>query len=132
MLLLNLFDVDKEFFSSNPHMRILLKDYLKVPSRYLWAVFLYAHPESKFFELSPQDRKNLIYHDYLLQDPEFSWEAYAPLIEHIESHLLTRAQRSLTLWEKTLHERDEFLASIPYSLDTWEVKDKLMANSSKL
>lgn len=35
-------------------------------------------------------------------------------------------------WEQTLHERDDFIASIPYTLDTFEAKDKMMAITPKL
>jgi hypothetical protein len=35
-------------------------------------------------------------------------------------------------WEQTLHERDDFIASIPYTLETFEAKDKMMAITPKL
>jgi hypothetical protein len=74
----------------------------------------------------------LIYNDYLLSDPSFSWEEYFPLISFIEDKVLSKAERALMRWEKTLHERDDFIASIPYSLDTFEAKDKMLANTPKL
>jgi hypothetical protein len=35
-------------------------------------------------------------------------------------------------WEKTLHERDDFISSVPYTLDTFEAKDKMMSLTPKL
>ena len=130
MTLLNSFDIHKDFYSTNPEVSILFKD--SIPSEHLWALFLYAHPDSKFFDLSPKDRQELIYKDYLLSDPSFSWESYSDTLLFIEEQLLTKAERALMRWEKTLHERDDFIASIPYSLDTFEAKDKMLANTTKL
>jgi len=95
-------------------------------------LFLFAHPDSKFFELSPIERKILIYDDFLLKDETFSWEEYEPLLIEIAEKALTKAERALMRWEKTLHERDDFIASVPYDASTYEMKDKLLANTSKL
>jgi hypothetical protein len=35
-------------------------------------------------------------------------------------------------WEQTLHERDDFISTVPYNLDTFEAKDKMLANTPKL
>lgn len=35
-------------------------------------------------------------------------------------------------WERTLHERDDFMASIPYTEATYELKDKMMSSTPKL
>jgi hypothetical protein len=97
MTLLNSFDIHQDFFSTNPQLAILFKDEIKakIPSSHLWALFLYAHPDSKFFNESPEDRRNLIFSDYLLKDPKFSWELYEPVLQKIETHVLTKAERAL-------------------------------------
>ena len=130
--LLTNFDPFLDFYKTNPQLRIILKDYLKVPSKHMWALFLYAHPESKFYDEAPSTRKSLIYKDYLESDPTFSWEAYEALLSFIEEKCLSKAQRALMRWEKALHERDDFFASIPYSETTYELKDKMLANTTKL
>jgi len=132
MVLLNSFDPYQDFFASNPQLKILFKDYTSLPSKYLWALFLFAHPDSKFFNESPEDRKKLIYKDFLAEDPKFSFDDYEDLITLIQTSVLTKAQRALMRWEQTLHERDDFIASIPYTLDTFEAKDKMMAITPKL
>lgn len=134
MILINNFDIYQDFFSSNPQLKILFKDEIKakVPSNHLWALFLYAHPDSKFFNESPEDRKNLIYSDYLSKDSKFTWEKYEDTLQKIETHVLSKAERALMRWEQTLHERDAFMASLPYTLDTFEAKDKMMASTPKL
>ena len=134
MVLLNSFDIHQDFFSTNPQLTILFKDQVKskVPSKHLWALFLYAHPDSKYFNESPEDRRNLIFNDYLLKDKSFGWDKYEDVLEKIETSVLSKAERALMRWEKTLHERDDFMASIPYDLDHFEDKDKMLANSPKL
>jgi hypothetical protein len=132
MILLNNFDPFQDFFNSNPQLKILFKDYLKVPSSHMWGLFLYSHPDSKFFNESPEDRKDLIFKDYLKKDKTFDWDKYEELLKKIEVSVLTKAQRALMRWEQTLHERDDFIASIPYTLETFEAKDKMMAITPKL
>lgn len=92
----------------------------------MWALFLFIHPDSKFFQESTKTRKELIFKDYLSSDKSFSWDKYEDLLKFIQEKLLTKAERSLMNWEKKLHERDEFINSLSYSLDTYEDLDKMM------
>lgn len=96
MILLNSFDPYQNFWESNPQMRIIFsKEYeAHTPSPHMWALFLFAHPSSKFFNETPSTRKMLIEQDYL-KDPSFSWENYASSLQIIDDHILTKAQRSL-------------------------------------
>lgn len=74
----------------------------------------------------------MIEQDFLERDPSFSWDDYTELLTLIEEKVLTKAERALMRWEKTLHERDDFIASVPYNETTYEMKDKLLANTPKL
>lgn len=132
--LLTNFDPFEDFFSTNPQLKIILRKFYedKVPSSHMWALFLFAHPESKFYDEAPATRKELIFKDYLRGDPSFSWEKYQDALTLVEEKCLSKAQRALMRWEKALHERDDFFASIPYSESTYELKDKMLANTTKL
>lgn len=134
MVLLNNFDPFEDFWQSNPQLRVLFKDEYKarVSSQYMWALFLYGHPSSKFFNETPQTRKDLIYKDYLLSDPAFKWEDYDSTLKTLEEHCLTKAQRSLMRWEKSLHEREDFMDTVPYTTETYKIKDEMLANTPKL
>ena len=98
MVLLNNFDPFEDFWQSNPQLRVLFKDEYKarVSSQYMWALFLYGHPSSKFFNETPQTRKDLIYKDYLLSDPAFKWEDYDSTLKTLEEHCLTKAPGIVT------------------------------------
>lgn len=133
MILLDSFDPYTNFWETNPQLRILFhKEFdSAVPSKVMWALFLYAHPSSKFFEEPPTTRLSLIKNDFL-QDPSFEINDYSETLSLIYEHTLTKAQRSLSIWERKLHERDELISSIPYTLDNFEQVDKLVTNSQKL
>ena len=132
LLMISSFDTSLPFFTANPVTKILLSPYLDVPSSHLWAIALYIHPESKLFNESPSSRKSLILKDFLHNDPTFSFEKYAPLIEVFKEKILTKNQRLLSTWEHKLHERDAFIDSLPYNQETYEMLDKLMASTPKM
>ena len=35
-------------------------------------------------------------------------------------------------WEKTLHEREDFMDSFPYDATTYKIKDEMLTNTPKL
>lgn len=124
------FDITQDFHSTNPHIRVILPQSLKVPSQHMWGLMLYAHPDSKLFNESPSERKKLVL-EYI-NDNKFTFEKYEDLLELIERKVLTKAQKSLMVWERALHKRDEYIDSIEYTEDSWDMLDKMLANSAKL
>lgn len=97
----------------------------------MWALFLFAHPSSKFFNESPSTRKQLIEQDFL-KDPTFSWDDYASTLDKLDSHILSKAQRSLMRWEKILHEREDFMDGSAYTDSNYKMKDEMLTNTPKL
>ena len=93
MLLLNNFDPSEDFFTSNPQLKILFREEClnKVPSSHMWAVALFAHPSSKLFNESPENRKRLILDDYL-NDPSFDFDSLAPTIDKFKRLVLSKAE----------------------------------------
>lgn len=128
--MLNHFDITQDFHSTNTHVRVLVPETLAVPSNHMWGLMLYAHPDSKLFNEVPSDRKKLVL-EYV-NDPDFSFDKYEKLLELIEKKVLTKAQKSLMVWERALHKRDEYIDSVEYTEDSWDMLDKMLANSAKL
>jgi hypothetical protein len=128
--MLSSFDITQDFHSTNPHIRVLLPQTEGMPSSHIWGLFLFAHPDSKLFNETPTTRKQLV--TEFLKDPTFSFEDYLPLLEDISNKVLTKAQRSLMIWEEKLHEREALMASVKYDLNNFEVVDKLITGTSKL
>ena len=122
------FDIFEDFWVDSQMKAIFRKEFeLKVPSSHMWALMLYTHPDSKFYNLSPSTRKLLIEEDYLRS--KLDWEFYSPTIEVINKFILTPAERLLSSWNTKLSEREEFIASIPYSASTYEMLDKMMKDT---
>lgn len=141
MILIDSFDIFSDFWKTNPQLKVLFKEEYdkKVPSHIMWALFLYYHPKSKFFNESPTTRLELIKSDYLNESSpksnaavSFDLKKLAPTAEKLKQFVLSKAERSLLLWEQKLHERDALIAQIPYSMDNFEDLDKLVTNSAKV
>lgn len=118
------FPSKEEFLSSNPTIRFFFPTQ---DEEYLYTLFLVNHPDSPLFPLSIDDRINYV--ENVLKSP------YEPLSEDIDTLLrytLSLEQRALTDWLNTLHERQKFFASIPYTLETVDIKDAMLARTPKL
>lgn len=149
MILIDSFDIFSDFWKSNPQLRVLFKEEYdnKVPSEIMWALFLYYHPKSKFFNEAPATRLKLIKSDYLNESSSlvrdksnlsksneriFELSDYEAIADKIKQFVLSKAERSLLLWEQKLHERDALIAQIPYTMENFEDLDKLVTNSGKI
>lgn len=127
MTILDNFDPFSDFWISNPQARIFFKEEYEssVPSSDMWALFLFYHPSSKLFNESPSSRKKLILSDYPVS-PDFSFEKYSSTVEKIKKYSLSRAELMLLNWATKLHERDDFIESVPYSADTFKMLDSMI------
>ncbi|MGL5079227.1 MAG: hypothetical protein ACRDBG_25785, partial [Waterburya sp.] len=123
--MLNNFDINEDFITQNPQISILIPQIKDLPSSIIWGHFLYCHPDSKLFNESPSTRLRLIEESI----PNFKFDP--TLVKQISSKLLTKAQRSLMLWEEKLIERDEFISSLSYA-ESHELLDKLLTSSAKM
>lgn len=130
MNLINNFDIFSDFYA-DPQLRLLFsEEYNTVPSNIMWALLLYTHPDSKYSSQSDSTKQTLIEKDYLKS--ALDWASYSHTIDKILSYLLTKSQRLLSQWERKLEERDAFIHSLPYNEDTYEMLDKMMANTAKM
>jgi hypothetical protein len=130
-MLLNNFDLESDFWDSNPEMKILFKKYKDTPSKVMWGLFLIYHPESKFSEEDENTRISLVKDDFL-EDKSFKISDYEDLIQIIKDSVLTRAERRLLSWKKKLEERDVFEDTLSYTTETFEVVDKVLTQGAKL
>ena len=99
----------------------------------MWAVAFFAHPDSRLYNLSTSDRKEIIETDVVKR--EMNWIKLSIYIDAFRKLNLTQLKRSLEKWKDKLEERDDYLTSLPYK--TLELKeatdlDKLIANTPKL
>ena len=119
-------DIHSDFYS-DPQIKLIHKDELKrkIPSKVMWALILNCHPKSKFFELDTTTRQNLIKKDYL-NDDKFNFDDYSDVTNKILSNLPNTASRFLFTWNTKLNEINDFLASVQYNENTYEMISKIM------
>lgn len=125
-------NVNKDFYSENNN-DLLFKEEKdnKVPSKVMWALALLTHEESPYYSLDLSNKQALIKGDYL-EDNSFDFSRYDNVIGKMERIYLSKPKRYLRQWEEKLEERNEFIASKSYNENTYEMLDKLLAQTDKL
>jgi hypothetical protein len=140
MSILNNFDIDQDFWSSNPQFKIP-KDFKKFydedkskgkaqSSKILWAIALLLDngEDNKFRNLSYEDRRALIAEDFL-NEPKFKWENYQKLMDGYYALHMSKLERSLNIYEQKLEERDQFIRTAKYNLDSAASLDKIISST---
>lgn len=97
----------------------------ELSSKVMWGIAFMVHPASVFKQLDEADRQQIIAKDYIL-NPTFDWDSVKPLMDNFSLLVLTKSRKSLDAWERKLRERDEFIESTKYSLETFESLDKIL------
>ena len=116
-------------------------------SRIMWAIamLLDPHTDNTLRSTEKEDRIRLISEDYL-EEPEFEWKHpyVVALINEYKFFGLTHLERQVTNFQKKLEQRDRFLDTTDYTLDTYSENSKsivkgtakeldvMMINTSKL
>lgn len=143
ILNLDTFDVDSCFWKQNPQIKYITpfaelytsdksKDKVK-SSKQMWAIFFINEPsdKNKFFRMNEGQRKEEVRKHYLKKD-DFDFAELDKYADAYKELILTKKERSyLHIWKKW-EEREEFIATLDYDIDTVELLDKLLANTEKL
>lgn len=145
MTVLNKFDTDINFWNENPQMKSMVnfeelytkdKSKNKVDSsQIMWAIaLLLDKSKHNNYRNLPEEEKKEQLAKYFLKKPDFDWEdpQIRILTETYYKTCISQAERSLIEWENKLKERDEFIAACPYNADTFEMLDKMLANTFKM
>lgn len=122
-------DVNPEFKFTEPfddyYNATENKDY---SSEVMWAIFLFCDIKSPKIRLR-KDERELDIKKYFLKDDTFSFEYHQDLIDAYPKVVMTKIQRELKVWQDKIEERNKFLETVSYSLDTFEALDKMMKDS---
>ena len=125
----NYWEIDPQLKVIEPFATLYKEDKSKKKSNSsltMWAIALFADPESRFKNLSEDKKKELIEKDYIRHKcKDFDWKSLAEGIEVYRSLYITQAQRSLIDWENKLKEMDDFLKYITNDLAKGETNDKV-------
>lgn len=140
MSLLKNFNPEMSFWEANPSVNSIPEfDKLKSKvgksksSRILWAIafLLDKGQDNMWRNVSEKDAKILIKDEYLKMK-DFKFEDYEEQMNAYKRHLMTAAERSLLAWERKMEERDDFIKSTPYDLDTLPKLDLAAAKTIDL
>ena len=125
-----------DFFEQNPELRYfpVIQQLLKsvgpdVASRICWAVYLTEDPESKYYAMDKEDRRNVIAENYL-KIPDFNWDEYSYLISEYPNMAMSQTKK----WYKVLIDKmDEQISSInDLELETEKDFEKFMSFYTKI
>jgi len=143
MSILSNFNIDTNFWEVNTIFKILgkfAKFYRSDTSRgkaasskVMWAISLLVDDskENKLRNFPIKDKQTIIAEEFI-RDESFEWKKYVDLIEFYRETQFTKFKRSLLFLKEKMEEREEFLKSVPYTLDNAKDLDNIIANTDKL
>lgn len=131
MININL-DIDSKFWGKHPEVDVIFNEErkLKYSDKIMWSIFLFAHPRSKFTNLDDETKIDIISKDYLgtIFDPS----KYASTIQKLRNSLLSPIERTFVVWDQKFKEREKFLEDTKYSAATYQMIDKMMADTFQM
>lgn len=119
------FPIHTDFFTSQRKLIYANEYRAKVPSNIMWALLLYVHPRSAYFNLELSTRRQLLKKE-LIKDPNFNFDDYEATLSLMKEHSMSVAESYMTFIDKKVRERKEFMDSVPYNANTYEMLDKMM------
>lgn len=156
-MLVESFNTDKNFWTVNPQLEVIFnkiyeldKDKSKeLSSTQMWAIAFYTDTSSKWKSLSDKFKRNEIKLDFLDKKIVSLQKKYKDIksseeiiiwtddliketIDKYRNYDSSKTGKLLYEWEKKLEERGEFIASKEYSEDTYEMLDKMLAQTNKM
>lgn len=140
--ILESFDLEANFWKINLQLNIPeeFREYKELDksknkeasSKIMWAIALLLEPKgSKFSNLNLKDRRDIIAKDWI-GDAKFDWKTIDSLVKAYEKHSLTAAKRQVNEMRNKLDEKSDFLRTVKYSEDTYEMIEKMLASNAKL
>lgn len=131
MDVLNTLDyVNQDFWKSNPNL-LLIDEFEKFSktensSDVMWAISLIYHPESTFKNLQMKDREKLVKKKFNIKKlPE-------KIIKEFEKLTISPAKRQMIEWRRVLDEKTEFMSSLKYDKENWEMIEKMLQSNTSL
>lgn len=140
-MILNNFEITANFWSINPQL-VIPNDFNKLyesdkskkkddSSKLMWAIALIVDTESKFYNLSLKERKDIVARDYL-KNTKFDWKTLDKQVTTYEKLILTPAQRQLSEWNRLMDEKNEYMKKLKYTGDTADEIEKRLLSNAKL
>ena len=146
MDILNTLDTTANFWVLNKQLRVAFNSYYKADkskgketsSMAMWAIVLTHHPRSAFANMDLENRKKLAVKEMELglegKELKNFFKDREKEIETFKRLCLSRPQRTLDYWQKDLDDRQAFLSTIEYKIETpsdlLDLKEKWMKDTN--
>tara|TARA_R110000851_G_scaffold294490_1_gene449149 strand:- start:364 stop:906 length:543 start_codon:yes stop_codon:yes gene_type:complete len=102
-------------------------------SRVGWALIYLLHPQSVYFSTPQKEAIGYLSKDILRSDSsDSSWDLIFQASPKFKELCLTIPQRVLLDWKTKFEERNQFLETVPYDTNTFEMLDKMLTNTKKM
>jgi len=147
-------DTDLNFWEVNPNFKSIreFKEFRRLDkskdkgksSRIMWAIALCKdkHIENTWRNEDDEDKLPLLAED-VIKDKDFDWDTVEDLMYIYETRVLTKPERDLVQFEKKMRERQKFIDSTKYTLDSFDDNgkplkgtatqlDKMLVDSDKI
>ena len=128
---------EADFFVSNPQLKYMTPfnkvwnwrgRSKKYKSKVMWSIFLLLDTRSKFARMNYEDRKEEI-ETFFMGEKIFHLSLVKEVMAQYPEKVMTLTQRNFKIWDEKITERTQFLKDTPYTLDTYEVLEKMMKDS---
>ena len=131
---LNFWDANPNFTSISLYKTFKQKDKSKKKedsSRIMWAIALFAdkHPENVWKNENEETKKDMLASD-VIGNPKFNWDDVQDLVNMYKDKVLTIPEKDLVNFEIKMHERQRFIDSTPFSLDSFSDSGKLVKGTA--
>lgn len=114
-----------------PFVEIVNNFSKKEASELAWYIYLYCDPSSEFRNLPPKTRQNELEKNFVKREVH-SMSEVQDAINSYDEHMMSLTKRNLKKWEDKLTERQAFIDETEYNENTFEMLDKMMAQTDKM
>lgn len=136
MRLVDIWDIDQNFWTLNPQLKLAFKDVYDgdkakdkaASSKLMWAVALFIDPKSKFKDLTELEREEMIAKDY---NKAFSITSTQHILDKWKK-FLSPAERQLLQLERIFNEREAYLSGLKFTKENADELEKRFAATGKL
>ena len=133
----NIIYQNKDFFEAYPDLEFKLpfrkikEVFPEKASLYSWYIFLYCDTNSSFRTYPAEHRRIELSENFIKEDIH-DFPEIQEAIKDYEINMMSLAKRNFKKWEDKLTERQKFIEDTDYTSETFEMLDKLMAQTSKM
>jgi hypothetical protein len=110
-----------DFFEQNPELEFrepcvtLLKNEKKQEaSKIMWAIYMLEDPDSQFYRLPVNQRKEEIENNFL-KDNKFDWEKYKYVVDGYPSLVFSKEKYMFKIWSDKLDQLTSYLKDLDFS-----------------